>query len=133
MDVFLTTASLKALRAIAALSPTGKPAGFLLGHIRGGRYFVENAIAGAGGDWAEHETYDRLDVIEPGRIIGFFVFSRSAAERRKIGKPHACGKVVLAAAKKRDGKLEFEGFRIDYTGRFVFDPLPVVKEKETSP
>jgi hypothetical protein len=133
MGVFLTTASLKALRAIAALSPRKKPAGFLLGHVRGGRYFVENAIAGAGGDWAEHETYDRLDAIEPDRIIGFFVFSRSAAERRRIGKPHACGKVVLAVAKKRNGILEFEGFHIDYTGRFVFDPLPVVREKETAP
>ncbi len=133
MSVFLTTASLKALRAIAALSPTEKPAGFLFGHVRGGRYFVENAVAGAGDDWPEHETYDRLDIIEPGRIIGFFVFSRSAAERRRIGKPHACGKIVLAVAKKRDGGLDFEGFRIDYTGRFVFDPLPVVEEKETAP
>jgi hypothetical protein len=132
MDIFLATAALKSLRAIAALSPTGKPAGFLLGHVRGGRYFVESAIAAAGRDWAEHETYDRLDSIEPGRIIGFFTFSRSAAERRRIGKPHACGKAVLAVFKKRDGVLEFEGFRVEYTGRFVFDPLPVVREKETA-
>jgi hypothetical protein len=133
VDVFLTAASLKNLRAIAALSPAGKPAGFLLGHVRGGRYFVENAIAADGSDWAEHETYDRLESIEPGRIIGFFTFSRSAAERRRIGKPHACGKAVLTVSKKRDGLLEFDGFRVDYTGRFVFDPLPVVREKETAP
>jgi hypothetical protein len=133
VDVFLTTASLKTLRAIADLSPAGKPGGFLLGHVRGGQYFVEGALAAPAGDWAEHAAYDRLDRIEPGRIIGFFVFFRSATERRKIGAPHACGKVVLTAAGKKSGPPEFQGFRIDYTGRFVFDPLPVVEEKETAP
>jgi hypothetical protein len=137
VDVFLTTASLKALRAIVALSPGGrkggKTGGFLLGHVRGGQYFVEGALAAPAGGWAEHETYDRLDTVEPGRFIGFFVFSRSASERRKIGAPHACGKVILAVAPKKNGSLEFRGFRIDYTGRFVFEPLPVVEEKETAP
>jgi hypothetical protein len=133
VDVFLTTASLKALRAIAALAPSGKPGGFLLGHVRGGQYFVENALAAGDGDWAGHNAYDRLDKIEPGRIIGFFVFSRTAAERRRIGTPHACGKVVLTATPKKSGRPAFQGFRVDYTGRFVFDPLPVVEEKETAP
>jgi hypothetical protein len=133
VDVFLTTASLKALRAIAALSRSGKPGGFLLGHVRGGQYFVENALAAGESDWAGHDAYDRLDKIESGRIIGFFVFSRSAAERRKIGAPHACGKVVLTAAAKKVGPPEFQGFRIDFMGRFVFEPLPVVEEKETAP
>ncbi len=133
MDIFLSIASQKALAAIVALSPAGKTGGFLLGHVRGGQYFVENAIAALGSDWSEHETYDRLDAIEPGRIIGFFVFSRSAAGRRKIGKPHACGKAVLAVAEKPGGQLEFEGFRIDFTGRFVFGPIPVIEEKETAP
>jgi len=133
MDIFLSIAAQKAFAAIAVLAKKARSAGFLLGHVRGGRYFVENALAAGESDWAEHETYDRLDSIEPGRIIGFFVFSKSAAERRRIGQPHACGKAVLAAAKKPGGPLEFQGFRIDYTGRFVFDPLPVVKEKETAP
>jgi hypothetical protein len=133
MDIFLSIAAQKALAAIAALAKKARPGGFLLGHVRGGRYFVESAIAASEGDWAEHEPYDRLDMIEPGRIIGFFVFSRSLAERRRIGQPHACGKAVLAAAKKPGGKLEFQGSRIDYTGRFVFDPLPVIEEKETAP
>jgi hypothetical protein len=133
VDIFLTAASLKALRAIAALSLSGKPAGFLFGHVRGGRYFVENALAAEENGWAEDDPYDRLDAIEPGRIIGFFVFSRSAAERRKIGKPHACGKAVLTVAQKTGGFLDFQGFHIDFTGRFVFDPIPVIKEKETAP
>ena len=133
MDIFLSTASLKALRAIAAVSPSGTPAGFLLGHVRSGRYFVENAVAGTNANWAKVETYVRLDAVEPGRIIGFFVFSHDAAERRKVGRPHACGKIVLAAAKKRAGEFDFEGFHVDYTGRFVFDPLPVIREKEIAP
>jgi hypothetical protein len=133
VDVFLTTASLEVLRAIAALAPAGKAGGFLLGHVRGGQYFVESALAAPAGDWAAHDAYDRLDRIEPGRIVGFFVFSRLSAERRKIGAPYACGKVVLTAAAKKSGPPEFQGFRVDYTGRFVFDPLPVVEEKETAP
>jgi hypothetical protein len=133
VNVFLTTASLKDLRAIAALSPSGKPGGFLLGHIRGGQYFVENALAAGESDWAGHDAYDRLDKIMPGRVVGFFVFSRSAAERRRIGAPHACGKVVLTAAAKKGGPPAFQSFRVDYAGRFVFEPLPVVEEKETAP
>ncbi len=102
-------------------------------------------MSGAGGiswktPWPGRGTIGRntkrtIDWISssPAGSSGSSFFSRSAAERRRIGKPHACGKIVLAVAKKRDGGLDFEGFRIDYTGRFVFDPLPVVEEKETAP
>jgi hypothetical protein len=74
-----------------------------------------------------------MDDIEPGRVIGFFVFTRSQAERKRIGTPHACGKIVLRAALDKSGTFAFEGFRIDYEGRFIFEPLSVTEEKEIAP
>jgi hypothetical protein len=133
VSIYLAAASLRALRAAAALAPRHKPSGFLLGHVRGGQYFVEDVLAAPAGDWAAPTTYEKMDDIEPGRVIGFFIFTRSKAERRKIGAPHACGKVVLSAAIDKSGVIAFQGFRIDFEGRFVFESLPVTEEKETAP
>jgi hypothetical protein len=133
MDIYLTSGALKAIEASAVLSRPARPAGILIGHVRGGRFFVEGAASGTDEGWTTPETYERLDRLYPGRIIGFFVFSRSAVVRRKIGRPHACGKIVLALAAHKDAGLDIEGFFIDYAGRFVFEPLPVIREKETTP
>lgn len=133
MDIFLSSGARKALTAIAALAKKARPAGILLGHVRGGRYFIEDAVAGTDADWTAPETYQQLDAVYPGRIIGFFVFSRAAAERRRIGRPHACGRIVLTVAKRRDGGLDVPGYRIDYDGRFVFEKLDVIFEKEARP
>ena len=133
MSLYLTAAARRRLRAAASLAPRHRPSGFLLGHMRGGQFFVEDAVAAPAGDWATAGAYERLDDIEPGRIIGFFVFSRSRAERRKAGVPHACGKAVLSASLDKNEVFAFEGFRVDYQGRFVFEPLPVIEEKEIAP
>ncbi len=133
MSLYLTAAAERRLRAYRALARPGRPAGFLLGHVRGGQFFVEDALAAPAGDWASLRAYEKLDGIEPGRIVGFFIFSKSPAERRKIGTPHACGKALLIAASDKGGGLAGEGFRIEFEGRFAFQPLPVIREKETAP
>lgn len=128
MDAFLTTDALRTLQAVALLSGSARPAGVLLGHVRGGRFLVEAIVAGQNAKTSSLEVQARLDDLDPGRVIGFFVFSPTAAGRRAFAKPHACGKLFLAVKKGRSGGLGFKGYHIDYDGRFVFLPVAVNRE-----
>lgn len=128
MDAFLTTDALRMLQTVALLAGSGRPAGVLLGHVRGGRFWVEAIVAGEKSKASSLEVHIRLDDLDPGRVIGFFDFSPTAAGRRAFARPQACGKLLLAVKRAPNGGLGFKGYQIDYNGRFVFLPVAVNRE-----
>jgi hypothetical protein len=133
MDAFLTAAALRSLEAAGLLAGRSGAAGFLAGHRRGGRAYVEAAIPADPDSWVSPEAFAALDDLYEGRIIGFYVFSLAAADRRRIGRPHACGKILITAKKLRSGGLNMRSFFIDYQDRFVLTPIPLARDRGRTP
>ncbi len=128
MDAYLTPdARFDLAAAIGAAGPAGL-AGFLTGHVRGGRFIVEGIVAAAGiGTAADPDAYFRLDGLQPGRIIGFFLPSASLAARRPFLRPHACGRLILAPDKASAGGQAWKGYTVEFDGRFSFAPCRVIR------
>jgi hypothetical protein len=128
MDAFLTHDARLALASAAAFSKQAAPAGFLTGHVRGGRFIVEGFFAATAASLAAPEAFFTLDALQSGRVIGFLVAGFSMAARKPLLRPHAVGKLVLAVRKKPAGrKPDFVSWSVDFDGRFRFEPAPIVE------
>jgi hypothetical protein len=79
MDVYLSEEAWQHLRAAAVDNPRGRAGGLLLGHRRGGRFFVERIHPCFSGPFPSSRTYWALDNIFEGKIIGFYSSGRRAA------------------------------------------------------
>lgn len=121
-----------ALLSAAAVAKRGAPAGFLTGHVRGGRFIVEGFIPADAALLADPDVFFKLDALQPGRIIGFLVPSPAAAARKPLLRPHAVGRLVLSVRRNASARgLPFAGWAVDFDGRFFFSPAPIVEaEKE---
>jgi hypothetical protein len=127
MDASLTPNARLALASAAAASKRMAPAGFLTGHIRGGRFIVEGVVAAEAASPADPDAFFALDALQPGRVIGFLLPSSAPAARKLLLRPHAVGKLVLAIRKRPAGrKPEFVGWWVDFDGRFRFKSAPIV-------
>jgi hypothetical protein len=128
MDASLTPDARLALTSTAAVSKRVAPAGFLTGHVRGGRFIVEGFVAAEAASPADPDAFFALDALQPGRVIGFLVAGLSMAARKPLLRPHAVGKLVLAMRKKPAGRRpDFVGWWVDFDGRFRFEPAPIVE------
>jgi hypothetical protein len=128
MDAYVTPNARLALTSAAAVSKGALPAGFLTGHIRGGRFIVEGFVAADAIALADPDAFFALDALQPGRVIGFLVPGVAAAARKPLLRPHAVGRLVLALRKKPGTRNpEFVGWSVDYDGRFFFAPSPIAE------
>jgi hypothetical protein len=78
MDVYLSDEAWQHLRAQALEIPRRRVGGLLLGHRRGGRFFVESIFPCSFGDFPSDRKYQALDGIFEGKIIGFYCSGRRA-------------------------------------------------------
>jgi hypothetical protein len=92
MDGYLTSEALQALNALNAMAPGKKLSGFLIGHKRGHRFFVEKIFPAPLGFRLNFKNFSRLDRLfrttlsvsirsEPGRNKEKSSFSHLPAER----------------------------------------------------
>lgn len=128
MDATLTPEARTALLSAAAVAKRGAPAGFLTGHIRGGRFIVEGCIPADPASLADPDAFFKLEALQPGRIVGFLVPSPAAAARKPLLRPHAVGRLVLALRRRTHArKLHLAGWAVDFDGKFFFSPAPIVE------
>ncbi|MDD8027418.1 MAG: hypothetical protein PHI34_13005 [Acidobacteriota bacterium] len=130
MDAILTTDARMTLASAAAVSKGAFPAGFLTGHIRGGRFIVEGFVAADAAALADPEIYFRLDALTSGRIIGFLLPASSPASLRPLLRPHAGGKLVLTPKRGQGRRPSWRGFSVEFDGKFFFAPVRIVRFKE---
>mgnify|MGYP001032597025 CR=1 FL=1 len=131
MDAFLTVGAWQTLRAVKSASLRKNAAGLLIGHKRGGRFFVEKAFPVPCGFKPSFRNLDVLDAIFEGKIIGFFHFNPGEKDETKYLQPFACGKLFLAIDFFSSRKSVLIGYVIDYDGQYEFEPIPVILEKSS--
>ena len=129
MDIFLTADAARTLRAVRRLAPVKGSRGFLLGHRRGDRFYVESILPSPSAAWPSLKAFYDLDAELGGKIIGFFIVGSSPASRKPLLRPFGTGKVLIESPAKGGGKQAIHGAVIDYRDRFEFRKIPVIVER----
>jgi len=129
MDAFLTVDAARTLGAVRLLASGKGSRGFLLGHRRGDRVYIESILPSPSSAWPSLKAFYNLDADLGGNIIGFFIVGPSAAARKPLLRPFGTGKVLLEIPPAGKGKRTFGGLVIDYRDRFEFRKIPVVVER----
>lgn len=95
MDVYLTEEAWQSFWAQALEIPRRKARGLLLGHRRGGRFFVEKVFPCSFGQFPTARRYQALNAIFEGKIIGFYSSSRSAGAAAGKCPPFSYNKLFI--------------------------------------
>jgi hypothetical protein len=125
MDVYLSSDAAYFLKGLHLLSSHSD--GFLIGHKRGQRFYVEK-IFPAGEDFSlTVNKYSELNQIFENRIIGFFSFSSNETKITKILEPFAFGKLFLEICSDRENKLRIKPFTVEYKNDFFLSKIKLSK------
>jgi hypothetical protein len=129
MDVYLTQEADRALEALALLATT-PVRGYIIGHRRGPRFYVETVVPAPGVTTLSCDDVLALDRIFGGRTIGFFVLGRAVRSESIRTKPFACGRILLEVESGPGPGTRVKAFAVDYDRRFVLSPVPVKRSRE---
>lgn len=132
MDVYLSGEALQYLRAQALETPRRRAGGLLLGHRRGGRFFVERVCPCSFGDFPTERKYAALDQIFEGKIIGFYSSGRRAGA--------ASGKCPVFAYDKLSLEFNFHPHKglilrpsvVEYADAFRLVPVALAGQPKRS-
>jgi hypothetical protein len=125
MDVFITREASDNLKALKVLRPGPSAWGFLIGHKRGCRFFVEQVFpAGAGAGLPPPGGLDELDRLLGRRVIGLFAVRPAAALKKSLLGPYFYGRLFLdVRLSKRE--LGLRPFVVEFDRVFFLAPVPL--------
>ncbi|MEW5901195.1 MAG: hypothetical protein AB1715_07020 [Acidobacteriota bacterium] len=123
MDVYLSEEALVFLRAQTLRGSGSRPSGLLLGHKRGGRFFVERVYPCPRRSFSQARGFWALEKLFHGKIIGFYAFGARTEKTAALNQPFAFNKVWLKLETPRRKKLNFQPSLIEYNGSFFLRPL----------
>lgn len=118
--VFLDRAkhAIQALHFIQALSE-----GFLIGHKRGKRFYIEDILAVQKGFFPSPDDLLSLDVLYEHRIIGFFSKRDDQDITQNILTPASYGKLFIHFRENHRKQLAWKASVIEYNQNFFLQPL----------
>jgi hypothetical protein len=114
---------------LSLLSGSG-PCGYLIGHRRGLRVYIESVIPAGKGHAFTVEQFHLLDDIYDGRAVGFFFFGGGRSAKNRVLQPFAYGKIVLEVRPGGRRKPALKAFSVEYKGRFTLLPVPLASSPE---
>ncbi len=129
MDVFLTAGAFQTLGAVRRIAPAGGSRGFLLGHRRGDRVYVESVLPSPSPAWPSLKDFYDLDADLGKKIIGFYLIGPAGTAGKSLLQPFGAGKVLVEISGPEGKKMRVSGAEIDYDGRFAFRKIPVIVER----
>jgi hypothetical protein len=125
VDAFITREAAADLDVLNRLRPFPTAWGFLLGHRRGPRVFVERLFpAGAGAALPPPGELDEIDRGFGRRIVGLFAVRPSPAFRRSVAGPYFYGRLVLEVRPAKNGPA-LKLFVVEFDRKFVLAPAVV--------
>lgn len=128
MDIFIAADAVRTLSAVIRIAPAKGSRGFLLGHRRGDRIYIENILPCPSPAWPSLEAFYEMDSALGKKTFGFFIRGSSLSARKALLQPFGTGKVIVEISGPAGKDTVFKAAMIDYNGRFVFRKIPVVLE-----
>ncbi len=122
MDAFLSGEAAQFLEALSLVAGRSLVFGFLIGHRRGHRFFVEKVLPAPRGSSLSAELFFKLDKALEGGIIGFFGLRARPRHLRGILSPCGFGKLYLEIDPDSRKKAR-RSFVIDYEKKFRLRPI----------
>lgn len=129
MDAYISQRASKELQAAVLLYSEKDEAGFLIGHKRGHRYFVENIIHSLTDILFAENLFFSLNEIYMDKVIGFFSLSSNITNRKTFFNPIGVGKILLEIRPVKNRIFKVKSFQIDYEDGYKLKPIDLsVKE-----
>lgn len=125
MEVFLSKESVQSFSALQHSLTKTNTDGFLIGHKRGGMFFVEKIIPSQKGFYSSQQKYFELREKFDDRILGFYSFQPTEAKLKKILAPHGYGKIFFSLDRDRSNQLDIKPFVIEYDQKFFLLPIGI--------
>jgi hypothetical protein len=123
MDAFITREAAADIDALGILRTGPGAWGFLVGHKRGRRVFVERLFpAGSGAVPPPAERLDELDRRLAGRIVGLFAVRPGAAWKKAVLEPHFYGRLFLDLRLSKKGPCA-RPYVVEFDRRFFLAPV----------
>jgi len=129
MDAYLSEETYQSLAALILISSRSSSDGFLIGHKRGHRFFVEKIFPSTPGFFPSLKKYHELDQFFNGKLLGFFSFNPDEKKIKKILAPFACGKLFLEINLSRQKKMTIKSYVIDYENEFFLLPVGLTSQE----
>jgi hypothetical protein len=122
MDAYLSEEARRELRAQALELPRRKARGLLLGHRRGGRFFVERIYPCSFPFFPSARQFQELDGVFEGKIIGFYASGGLSRSEAAKSPPFATNKLYLGFALHPKKGLVLSPAVVEYSGSFELVP-----------
>lgn len=129
MDAYLSEETYQSLAALILISSRSSSDGFLIGHKRGHRFFVEKIFPSTPGFFPSLKKYHELDQLFNGKLLGFFSFNPDEKKIKKILAPFACGKLFLEISSNQQKKMTIKSYVIDYENEFLLLPVKLTSHE----
>jgi hypothetical protein len=129
MDAYLSREAYQSLTALWFISSSSIPDGFLIGHKRGHRFFVEKILPSLEGFFPSLEKYQELDNLFEGKILGFFSFRPNKTKIKKILAPFAYRKLFLEINLNTQKEMTAKPYIIDRDKEFLLLPIKLKRPK----
>ena len=123
MDAYLSQEASQSLTALSFILSSSNSDGFILGHKRGHRFFVEKIFPSMTGFFSSLKKYNELDQLFDGKLLGFFSFRPDEKKIKRILAPFACGKLFLNISLSQQKKVIIKSYIIDYENEFFLSPI----------
>ncbi len=124
VDAFISREAYEEIKVLSLLWGKKPCDGYLLGHNRGPRVFIEKTWPARKGFFRRPADYWKIEPAFAGRVVGFFSYQPETARPAKLLQPLACGKVYLKINLSPKNSLRLKCFFIEFNGRFRLSPCP---------
>ena len=130
MDAFLSGEASQFLEALSLVPARSRVFGFLIGHERGHRIYVEKILPAPHGFSLSAKLFFKLDRVLDGGIVGFFALRSSPRRLKAILSPYGFGKLYLEINPDSVKKTRRRSFIIDYEKEFRLRPILLKTDKK---
>lgn len=125
MDVLITREASLEIRALGIVRPKTPGWGFLIGHKRGPRFFVEKILAaGNAGPGTAARRFREIERLWPGKVIGLFAIRPGAELKRALLGPFFYGRLFVEL-RFAGNRAEARPFVVDFEGAFRLTAIPL--------
>lgn len=123
MDAYISQRASEELKAAVLIYPEKDIAGYLLGHKRGHRYFIENVIHSDSDILFVENIFFSLNDLFSGKIIGFFSLSSNQNNRKNFLNPLGIGRLLIDIQPGKSSIYKLKSFQIDYEYVYKLKPI----------